>query len=80
MIHVTPKAVEKIRQSFEKEGVAGGLRIAVIGGGCSGLSYQIKFEPRPLASDNVFESGGVKVFVDPKSMLYLHGIDRKSVV
>lgn len=74
MIDVTPKAVEKIRQAFEKEGVAGGLRLAVIGGGCSGLSYQIRFDPEARSSDKVFEFDGVRVFVDPKSMIYLHGM------
>jgi iron-sulfur cluster assembly protein len=74
MIQVTPKAVEKIRQTFAKEGVAGGLRLGVLGGGCSGLSYQIKFEPRERSTDKVFEFDGVKVFIDPKSMLYLDGL------
>ena len=74
MIQVTPKAVEKIRQSFSKEGVGGGLRLGVLGGGCSGLSYQIKYEPQERSTDKVFEFDGVKVFVDPKSMLYLDGM------
>jgi iron-sulfur cluster assembly protein len=74
MIQVTPKAVEKIRQSFAKEGVEGGLRLGVLGGGCSGLSYQIKFEPKERPMDKVFEFDGVKVFIDPKSMLYLDGL------
>jgi iron-sulfur cluster assembly protein len=54
--------------------VAGGLRLGVLGGGCSGLSYQIKFEPRERSTDKVFEFDGVKVFIDPKSMLYLDGM------
>ena len=74
MIEVTPKAVEKIRQSFAKQGVAGGLRLGVLGGGCSGLSYQFKFEPRPRATDKVFEFDGVQVYVDPKSMVFLDGM------
>ena len=44
MIEVTPKAIEKIKKTFEREGVAGGLRLGVLGGGCSGLSYQFKFD------------------------------------
>jgi iron-sulfur cluster assembly protein len=74
-IEVTPKAVEKIRAAFAKEGVTGGgLRLGVLGGGCSGLSYQFKYEPRQRPNDHVFEFGDVKVFVDPKSMVYLDGM------
>lgn len=74
-VHVTPKAVGKIKAAFAREGVSGGgLRLGVLGGGCSGLSYQFKFDPRPRATDNVFEFDGVRVFVDPKSMLYLDGM------
>ena len=72
---VTPKAVRKIREAFAKNGVAdGGLRLGVLGGGCSGLSYQFKFDKKPRATDHVFEFEDVKVFVDPKSMLYLDGM------
>jgi iron-sulfur cluster assembly protein len=75
MIQVTPKAVGKIRAAFEREGVTdGGLRLGVLGGGCSGLSYQFKFDTKPRPNDNVFEFDGVKIFVDPKSMLYLDGM------
>src|SRR5215469_11610369 len=74
MIQVTPKAVSKIREAFAKQGVSGGLRLGVLGGGCSGLSYQFKFDPKPRATDNVFEFEDVKVFVDPKSMVYLDGM------
>lgn len=73
-INVTPKAVAKIREAFAREGVTGGLRLGVLGGGCSGLSYQFRFEPQPRPKDHVFEFDGVKVFVDPKSMLYLGGM------
>jgi iron-sulfur cluster assembly protein len=74
MIHVTPKAVAKIREAFAKQGVEGGLRLGVLGGGCSGLSYQFKFDSKPRATDRVFEFEDVKVFVDPKSMVYLDGM------
>ena len=74
MIEVTPKAVEKIRQSFASQGVSGGLRLGVLGGGCSGLSYQFKFEAKPRATDQVFDYDGVQVFVDPKSMVFLDGM------
>jgi len=73
-IEVTPKAVSKIRESFAKQGVVGGLRLGVLGGGCSGLSYQFKFDPKPRATDKVFEFDDVKIFVDPKSMVFLDGM------
>lgn len=73
-IHVTPKAVEKIRSAFAREGVSGGLRLGVLGGGCSGLSYQFKFAPAPRPHDHVFEFDGVQVFVDPKSIVFLDGM------
>jgi len=74
MISVTPKAVERIKQAFAREGVSGSLRLGVVGGGCSGLSYQFKFEPKERPTDRVFEFEGVRVVVDPKSYLYLDGM------
>ena len=75
MIEVTPKAVDKIRAAFAREGVAeGGLRLGVLGGGCSGLSYQFKFDARPRPTDKVLDYDGVKIFVDPKSLLFLEGM------
>jgi iron-sulfur cluster assembly protein len=74
VIQVTPKAVGKIRDAFAKQGVTGGLRLGVLGGGCSGLSYLFKFDPKPRAKDHVFDYGDVKIFVDPKSMVFLDGM------
>ncbi len=74
-VNVTPKAVSKIRDAFAREGVSdGGLRLGVLGGGCSGLSYQFKFDRKARANDNVFDFEGVQVFVDPKSMVFLDGM------
>ncbi|HEY2860310.1 MAG TPA: iron-sulfur cluster assembly accessory protein [Terracidiphilus sp.] len=76
-VQVTERAVKKIRVAMAKEGISpaeGGLRIGVTGGGCSGLSYSIKFDTRPRERDRVYEFDGVRVFVDPKSFLYLHGM------
>jgi iron-sulfur cluster assembly protein len=73
-VNVTPKAVQKIRDAFAREGVTGGLRLGVLGGGCSGLSYQFKFDPKPRQTDHIFEFEDVKVFVDPKSMVFLDGM------
>ncbi len=75
MIQVTPKAIQKIREAFAREGVSdGGLRLGVHGGGCSGLSYQFRFDRAPRSTDHVFDFEGVKIYVDPKSMLYLDGM------
>jgi len=76
-IEVTPRAIAKIRSGMEKEGISpaeGGLRLGVLGGGCSGLSYSIKFDTRPRERDRVYEFDGVRIFVDPKSFVYLHGM------
>jgi iron-sulfur cluster assembly protein len=76
MIQVTPIAVEKIRQAFARHqvGEQGGLRLGVQGGGCSGLSYLFRLEPKQRPADNVYEFDGVRVFVDPKSLAYLKGL------
>ncbi len=76
-IVLTDKAIEKIRATLAKEGISpteGGLRLGVQGGGCSGLSYNIRFDTQPRERDRVFEFGGVRIFVDPKSFIYLHGM------
>jgi iron-sulfur cluster assembly protein len=49
------------------------LRVGVKGGGCSGFSYVMNLEPSPARGDEIFESEGLKLFVDPKSYLYLEG-------
>ena len=74
LIDVTPRAVAKIRAAFAQQGVEGGLRLGVLGGGCSGLSYQFKFDTRPRPTDHVFNFDGVQVWVDPKSMNFLKGM------
>ena len=74
MIHLTEKAAEKIRELLAKEGVpadSGGLRVGVQGGGCSGLTYAMRLETRSRDRDKVFEEYGARLFVDPKSFLYL---------
>ena len=73
-VTVTPKAVQKIREAFAREGVTGGLRLGVLGGGCSGLSYQFKFDPKPRVTDKVLKFDDVDVYIDPKSLLFLDGM------
>jgi iron-sulfur cluster assembly protein len=74
MVTVTPKAVQKIREAFRKEGVSGGLRLGVLGGGCSGLSYQFRFDTKPRINDQVLTYEDISVFIDPKSMVFLNGM------
>jgi iron-sulfur cluster assembly protein len=74
MVTVTPKAVSKIREAFQREGVNGGLRLGVLGGGCSGLSYQFKFDVKPRPTDKVLNFDDVNVFIDPKSLVFLDGM------
>lgn len=75
MITVTDFAADKIRTLLEKEGNSThGLRVAVRGGGCSGFQYHLEFEETPGEMDQVVESNGVRLFVDPKSSLYLNGV------
>jgi iron-sulfur cluster assembly protein len=74
MIHLTEKAAAKIRELLAKEGVpgeTGGLRVGVQGGGCSGLTYAMRLETRARDRDKVVEEFGARLFVDPKSYLYL---------
>ncbi|HTU01185.1 MAG TPA: iron-sulfur cluster assembly accessory protein [Candidatus Sulfotelmatobacter sp.] len=76
MITVTPLAAEKIKSIQETQSVPAenGLRIRVVGGGCSGFQYHLAFDA-PKSGDQVFEADGVKVMVDPKSFLYLNGTE-----
>ncbi len=66
------KRIEGLLAQQEKEGL--GLRIKVVGGGCSGLSYKMDFDT-PREGDRIFEHGVVKVLVDRKSFLYLRGTE-----
>ena len=74
-IYVSDKAKKKVQQLMEEAGVAGDasyfLRVGVVGGGCSGLSYKLDFDNEIKPMDQVFEDNGVKVVTDLKSFLYL---------
>ncbi len=72
MITITEKALSHIRDTFQKEGSPAnkGLRLGVAGGGCSGLSYKVEFSEQK-DKDNVLSFGELKVFIDPKSSIYL---------
>jgi iron-sulfur cluster assembly protein len=74
MIQLTERAVEKVREILEtQDPKPSGLRIAVVGGGCSGFSYSMAFESTPGLLDKTYSFDGLKVFVDQASMLYLDG-------
>lgn len=72
MIYITEKAVLKVKEISEAEGIGHfNLRVKVVGGGCAGFSYDLYFENVPTDMDEVSEMDGVKVFVDPLSWQYL---------
>ena len=76
-IQVTERAIKRIRAAMAKEGVStteGGLRLGITGGGCSGLSYSIRFDSQPRERDRIYTFDDVRVFVDPKSFIYLSGM------
>lgn len=76
-VQVTERAIKRIRIALAKEGISpaeGGLRLGVQGGGCSGLSYNIRFDSQPRERDRIFNFEDVRVFVDPKSFIYLSGM------
>ena len=74
LVKVTDAASGKLRSLLEKQGRAqGALRVAVIGGGCSGLQYKMDLVDGPANRDILVESAGVRVVVDPKSALFVSG-------
>ncbi|MEO8428887.1 MAG: iron-sulfur cluster assembly accessory protein [Verrucomicrobiota bacterium] len=74
LIRVTPSAAEKVTSLLTKQGRPGGvLRVAVLGGGCSGLQYKMDLQDSPANRDILVQSSGIKVVVDPKSALYVTG-------
>ena len=75
MIEITDAAANEIKRLLvQEEKEDWGLRVGVVGGGCSGLSYTLAFDEKPDDKDTVFEVNGVTVFVDPKSYLFLNGM------
>ena len=73
-LELTPKAIEMAKKALERRGTPeSGLRLGVRGGGCSGASYVIEFADKIRERDRVFEMDGLKVVVDPKSLVYLRG-------
>jgi iron-sulfur cluster assembly protein len=77
MISISDKAALEIRKQAEKRGKPGSaLRVGIRGGGCTGFSYLFEWsDGDPRAHDKVFEKDGVRLFVDPKSLVYLDGTE-----
>jgi len=74
VLWLTDVAVEKVKEVLAREGLAqGGLRVSVVGGGCSGFQYNLSLDPSARDDDTIIEQGGVKLFVDPISQQYVHG-------
>lgn len=74
-IHISDSAVAEIRRLMTDNDLPAdsGVRVGVKGGGCSGFSYSLNFDPKPADGDVIIEKDGVRLFCDPKSMLYLRG-------
>jgi iron-sulfur cluster assembly protein len=74
LIKLTSSAARKVTSLLTKQGRPSGvLRVAVVGGGCSGLQYKMDLQDGPASRDILVESAGVRVVVDPKSALYVTG-------
>ena len=73
-VMLTSKAVAKVKEIMgQQDPVPAGLRVGVVGGGCSGFSYSMSFENSPGMMDKVFDMEGLKVYVDATSVMYLDG-------
>jgi len=73
-VSLSPNAVSKVKEIMGQQNpVPAGLRIGVVGGGCSGFSYSMQFENAAGMMDKTFEMDGLKVFVDATSVMYLNG-------
>src|ERR1700746_2569046 len=76
MVQLTERAVGKVQEILDSQArKPAALRIAVVGGGCSGFSYSMAFENQPNMLDKTYTYGGLKVFVDQASLLYLDGAE-----
>src|SRR5947208_9438953 len=74
LVKLTASAAQKVTSLLNKQGRPNGvLRVAVVGGGCSGLQYKMDLQDRPANRDILVETAGVRVVVDPKSALYVTG-------
>jgi iron-sulfur cluster assembly accessory protein len=73
-ISLTPNAIAKVKGIMAQQNpLPAGLRVGVVGGGCSGFSYSLQFDTNAGMMDKVFDMDGLKVFVDATSIMYLNG-------
>ncbi len=75
MIHLTQNAAQHVANFLTSRGKGEGIRIGIKTSGCSGLAYVLEFVDAVDPHDQMFESNGVKVFVDPKSLVYIDGLE-----
>lgn len=76
MITLTSLAATKVQEFLQQNGrPEAGLRVRVVGGGCSGFQYQLALDEAASDGDEVFEHEGVKLYVDPRSHMYLDGTE-----
>ena len=76
MLKITPMAATKVQEFLQQNGRPdAGLRVRVVGGGCSGFQYQLALDDSASEGDEVVEQEGVKLFVDSRSFLYLDGTE-----
>ena len=73
MITLTPEAISKVKSILAERKEESGLRIAVVGGGCSGFQYQMTLDKEPRTDDEILDMEGLKVYVDTRSLMYLNG-------
>jgi iron-sulfur cluster assembly accessory protein len=73
MVTLSPTAIGKVKEIMAERGEEGGLRIAVIGGGCSGFQYQMSLDDAAGEDDQVVEQEGLKLYIDSRSLLFLDG-------
>src|SRR5690349_12051033 len=72
---LTAKAVEMVRDAMARENLAGyGVRLGVVGGGCSGFQYSMDFENVKRDGDTVYDQEGLQLYIDPMSAMYLQGV------
>ncbi len=73
-VTLTPNAIAKVKEIMAQQNpVPAGLRVGVVGGGCSGFSYSMSFENGAGAMDKTFDFDGLKVYIDATSLMYLQG-------